>query len=144
MPSVRNVFQLPFLIDKWLWKRGLGHPLVMPIVRNEILSSLLFLVLGFCTLLYSSWLFWFGFGFAIMALTFFTLAHFFLHIRLDVYSSVLFMRVLLRWSARMLLTALLLYIALVLLAAPVSAILAGLVCASILALVTYAYQAQRV
>jgi hypothetical protein len=53
------------------------------------------------------------------------------------------MRVLFRWCGRLFLTALLLYIALVLCAAPVSAVLAGLVAASVVALVTYAIHAQR-
>ena len=140
---VHRLGTLPYALDRWLWQKKLGHPLVMPIVRNEILCALAGLGLGLLLAPITLWLFWFGFGFAILALTFFTLAHFFLHIRLDAYSSALFMRVLFRWCGRLLVTALLLYIALVLCAAPVSAILAGLVAASVVALVTYAIHAQR-
>lgn len=136
-------WNLPFTIDAWLWKRGLGHPVVMPIVRNEIVTSCVLLCAGLLVFPFSSWLFWFGFGSAIMALTFFTLAHFFLRLRLDTFSSTLFFRVLIRWLGRLFLTALFLYCALVLCAAQVSAILAGLICASLLALITYACVAKR-
>lgn len=140
---MKSFSDISFAIDKWLWRRKLGHPVVMPIVRNEILCACAALIAGLFVAPMTLWLFWFGFGISLLALTFFTLAHFFLHIRLDAYSSALFMRVLFRWCGRLFLTALLLYIALVLCAAPVSAVLAGLVAASVVALVTYAIHAQR-
>ena len=131
-----------YRLDKWLWQKGLGHPLIMPIVRNEILCSLACLILGLVLFLYTSWLFWFGVGFSLLALTFFGLASFFLRHEFGQYSTSLLMSVLFRWGGRLLLTVLLLYIALVLCAAPVTAVLAGLVSASILALVTYAFAAR--
>ena len=39
-------FSPVFRIDKWLWSMGLGHPQVMPIVRNEILLSVSTLLCG--------------------------------------------------------------------------------------------------
>ena len=141
---MNRIWNLPFLLEKWLWKKGISHPIMLPLVRNEILAALFCLVSGVLLALYSGWLFWFGFGVSIMALTFYTLAHFFLRIRLDAYSSLLFMRVMIRWCGRLLLTALLLYIALGVCAAPPSAVLAGLVSATLLALVTYAVLAKRI
>ncbi len=115
----------------------------MPILRNEILLSALALIGGLCLFLVNSWLFWFGVGSAVMAMTFFGLSRFFLRTNFGGFRSGLLVSVLVRWAGRLLLTVLLLYVALVLCAAPVSAILAGLVSASILALVTYAVQAKR-
>ena len=130
-------------LDTWLWEKGLGHPQIMPIIRNEILLAGFFLVFGLPLMLFSPWPFWFGVGNAIMALTFYSLANFFLHTSFGIYSSALLVSVLLRWAGRLLLVVCLLYVALVLCAAPVSAIIAGLVCASILALVTYALSSKR-
>ncbi|MBQ7456039.1 MAG: hypothetical protein IJS54_00295 [Desulfovibrio sp.] len=138
-----KILNLPFILDSWLWHRGMGHPLIMPIVRNEMLLAGAALVLGLLCMIATSFVFWFGVGSAIMAFTFFTLAHFFLHIRLGNYSSTLFFCVLIRWTLRLLGTAVLLYFALVVCAAPVSALLAGLVCSSVFALVTYAFYAHR-
>jgi len=131
-------FALAFHLDKWLWQRGLGHPVLMPILRNEILLAVLPMAIGLPLFVFTPWLFWFGFGAGILAYTFFGLTHFFLHRKIDTYTAALFLSVLLRWSLRFGLTVLLLYGALVLCGAPVTAILAGLVCASIVALLTYA------
>ena len=138
-----NALNFAHRLDRWLWLRGMAHPIVMPIVRNEILASALAVSLGLLGYLFTAWLFWFGIGLAIMAATFFSLAHFFLKIKFDVYNKTLLFKVLLRWVGRLLLTVSLLFVALVLCAAPVSAILAGLVCATILALVTYAFYSSR-
>ena len=138
-----KAFNLAHGLDKWLWLRGMVHPIVMPIVRNEILAAAAALSLGLIIYLYTAWLFWFGVGLAIMALTFFSLAHFFLTIPFGNYSQTLLFKVLFRWAGRLLVTVCLLFVALVLCAAPVSAILAGLVCATILALVTYAIYSSR-
>ena len=130
-------------LDKWLWRRQLGHPVVMPVIRNELLCSGCLLALGLLLYLVTNWVFWFGAGFAIMALTLYSLARFFLRTELTAYSPALFMSVLFRWAGRLLLTVCLLYFALVVCAAPVTAVLAGLVCATILAFVTYALQTGR-
>ena len=116
---------------------------MQPIVRNEILLAVGTLILGSCLYLFSAWLFWFGVGQGIMALTFFSLTHFFMHTAFTAYSSAILFQVLIRWMGRLLLTVCLLYVALVVCAAPVTAILAGIICASILALVTYAIYANR-
>ena len=130
-------------LDQWLWLKGMAHPIVMPIVRNEILAAALSLILGLAIYWFTAWLFWFGMGLAIMALTFFSLAHFFLTTPFGSYTQTLLFKVLIRWAARLLLTVCLLFVALVLCTAPVAAILAGIVCATILALVTYAIYSSR-
>lgn len=135
--------RITFWLDRYLWQKGLGHPQIMPVLRNEILCALLFLLLGLLLFPYSTWLFWFGAGMAIMALTFYSLADFFLHTSMDTYSALLFFKVLIRWGARFLITICLLYVALIICAAQVSAILSGLACASFLALVTYAFSSRR-
>ena len=138
-----DLFRPAFLIDRWLWRKGLGHPQIMPILRNEMLLALVSLLAGLALFLVSSWLFWFGVGASVMAMTFYGLARFFLRTNVGGYETGLLISVLIRWAGRLLLTVILLYVALVLCAAPVSAILSGLVSASILALVTYAVQAKR-
>ncbi|MBQ7618121.1 MAG: hypothetical protein IJS50_04530 [Desulfovibrio sp.] len=135
-------FNPVFFLEKWLWRQGLSHPTVLPIVRNELFGAILSLGLGLLLFYYTAWLFWFGFGFAILALTFYSLARFFLRLKIGQFTNQLLFGVLLRWGGRLLLTLLLLYFALVVCAAPVLALLAGLVAASFLALVTYAYQAR--
>ena len=135
--------RITFWLDRYLWEKGLGHPQIMPVLRNEILSALLFLLLGLLFFLHSTWVFWFGMGMAIMAFTFYGLAIFFLHTTLNSYSTLLFFKVLILWGVRFLITICLLYVALFICAAQVSAILSGLICASFLALVTYAFSSRR-
>ena len=31
-------------LDAWLWRRGIGHPVIRPLVRNELLLTALFLL----------------------------------------------------------------------------------------------------
>ena len=132
-----------FLLDRWLWRRGMGHPVIMPVVRNEMLAAFAAVGAGAALYALTPWILWFGVGLSVMALTFFSLAQFFLRRELGAYSTALFLSVLARWGVRLLLIACVLYVALVVCGAPVSAILAGLVTASILALVTYAFHKDR-
>ena len=112
--------------------------MIMPVVRNEMLAAFAAVGAGAALYALTPWILWFGVGLSVMALTFFSLAQFFLRRELGAYSTGLFLSVLVRWGLRLLLIACVLYVALVHCGAPVSAILAGLVTASILALVTYA------
>ncbi|MDO5483643.1 MAG: hypothetical protein Q4F27_01920 [Desulfovibrionaceae bacterium] len=113
-------------LDAWLWRRGIEHPVIRPLLRNEILLAALFLISGALVLPQTDWLFWFGVGVAIMALTFWSLARFFLRRGLGEYSNALLWVVLLRWVARLAGLTILLYLALIVCKAPVLAILGGL------------------
>ena len=65
-------------LDAWLWRRGIGHPVIRPLVRNELLLTALFLLGGGAAFSATPWFFWFGVGLGIMTLTFWSLARFFL------------------------------------------------------------------
>ena len=69
-------------LDAWLWRRGIGHPVIRPLVRNELLLTALFLLGGGAAFSATPWFFWFGVGLGIMTLTFWSLARFFLRMGL--------------------------------------------------------------
>lgn len=125
-------------LDAWLWRRGIGHPVIRPLVRNELLLTALFLLGGGAAFSATPWFFWFGVGLGIMTLTFWSLARFFLRAGLGEYSTAFLRVVLLRWSGRLLLLAGLLYWALIVCKAPVTAILGGLTAGAATALITFA------
>ena len=132
------IHKLSHAVDAWLWRQGLGHPVIMPIIRNEVLLSAMFLLLGIAVFFLSSWPFWFAFGLAIMTVTVYSLARFFLKAPLDAYSRILLMQVLLRWMGRLLVISVLVYLALIECQAPPTALAGGVAGATVVALATYA------
>ncbi|GFH63481.1 MAG: F0F1 ATP synthase subunit I' [Candidatus Desulfovibrio kirbyi] len=64
-------------LDAWLCRRGITHPMVIPLVRNELLLMFVFLLAGSAFLSLTPWFFWFGVGIGVMALVFWGLARFF-------------------------------------------------------------------
>ena len=125
-------------LDAWLWRRGVSHPVIRPLVRNELLLTALFLLSGGMIFAVTPWFFWFGVGLGLMAMTFWSLARFFLRVGLGEYSTAFLRVVLLRWGGRLLLLAGLLYLALIVWQAPVTAILGGLTAGVVAALLTFA------
>lgn len=125
-------------LDGFLWHKDISHPIIRPLLRNEILAA------GFCILagaaLYAivPWVFWFGAGICCMAWIFWSWARFFALNRPGKYSNGLLAQVLVRFILRFSLLAVLLYLALGPCNAPVSAVLAGLIAGSILAFASYA------
>lgn len=81
---------------------------------------------------------WFGAGAAIFAWSFCGLAHYLLRARLTAYSTALLTGLLLRSGGRLLLTAVMLYVALIICSAPAAALLGGVIAGSVVALGTYA------
>ncbi|WP_027719519.1 hypothetical protein [uncultured Desulfovibrio sp.] len=130
-------------LDTWLWRRGISHPVIRPLVRNELLLTALSLLGGGIAFAATPWFFWFGVGLGIMALTFWSLARFFLRAGLGEYSTTFLRVVLLRWGGRLLLLAGLLYLALVVWKAPVTAILGGLTAGTVTALLTFAVVSRK-
>lgn len=129
-------------VDAWLWRKGLGHPVIMPVIRNEFLLAAVLLPLGGAVFFLSTWPFWFAFGLAIMAVTVYSISSFFLKTPLDAYSKALLMSVLLRWVGRLLVISVLVYLALVECQAPPTALAGGVAGATIVALVTYAVKSR--
>ncbi|MDR1777022.1 MAG: hypothetical protein LBR31_04245 [Desulfovibrio sp.] len=122
--------------DARLWRRGLWHPFIGPLLRNLALLSLFCLAAGAACFAFTPWLFWFGVGVSLMALIFFGLARFFLRSGLGDYSSAFLRVVLLRWGGRLLALAGLLYVALIVCKAPPAAILGGFTVGAAAALLT--------
>lgn len=56
-------------LDAWLWRRGIDHPAVRVLLRNEILLTVLFLAGGVLFFAATPWFFWFGMGLGIMTWT---------------------------------------------------------------------------
>lgn len=125
-------------LDAWLWRRGIDHPAVRVLLRNEILLTVLFLAVGALFFAATPWFFWFGMGLGIMTWTFWGLARFFLRHGLGDYSTAFLRLVLLRWLGRLLILGGLLYVVLIVCKAPVSAIVGGLTAAGASALLSYA------
>ena len=130
-------------LDAWLWRHGIGHPVIRPLVRNQILLAGLSLLAGVLLLPRTDWMLWFGVGATVMALTFWSLARFFLRRGLGEYSSALLWLVLLRWLARLALLTALLYLGLVVYRAPAGAILGGVTAGAVTALCSFALASRR-
>lgn len=88
-------------IDAWLWRRGIDHPAVRALLRNEILLTALALLGGGLLFAVTPWVFWFGVGLAVMAWTFWCLARFFLRRGLGDYSTAFLRIVIVRWLGRL-------------------------------------------
>lgn len=125
-------------IDAWLWRRGFHHPHIRAIALAEIVLALVTLLLGVLLWFISPWPLTFAVGASIFAWNFYGLAGFMLRQTLTAYSTALFMALLLRFSGRLMLTALCLYVALIMYKASVIAVVCGLVAGMTVALVTYA------
>ena len=88
-------------IDNWLWRRGISHPVILPLVRNLILFTGICLGMGGVGYAHMPGLFWFGVGAAMITWTFWGLARFFLRQPLGEYSTAFLRVVLLRWGVRL-------------------------------------------
>ena len=126
-------------IDNWLWRRGISHPVILPLVRNLILFTGICLGMGGVGYAHMPGLFWFGVGAAMITWTFCGLARFFLRQPLGEYSTAFLRVVLLRWGGRLAVLAVVTYVALAVCGAPLTALLGGLAAATALALITYAW-----
>lgn len=130
-------------LDGFLWHKDISHPIIRPLLRNEIIACASCLLAGAAC--YAVWpeIFWFGAGILCMAWIFWSWARFFLRLPLGNYSAAFLRAVLLRFGLRLLLLALLLYFALAVCSAPAGAILAGLAAGGVLALASYAFALNR-
>lgn len=125
-------------LDAWLWRRGFHLPHIRAIAVAEILLTAITLLVGAAAAVVSYWPLTFALGVFIFTWNFYGLARFILQQTLTAYSSGLLVLLLLRFSGRLLLTAVVLYVALIVYNAPVIALVCGLVAAMTAALVTYA------
>jgi hypothetical protein len=124
-------------LDAWLWRRGIGHPVLQPLVRNEILLAGVLLLLGTALLPATGIVFWLAVGQVMSACIFWSLSRFFLRHALGEFSSAFLRVVLVRWGVRLLFFAGLVYACLVFFKASPFALLTGLTLGLAVALATY-------
>lgn len=135
---MRAVKSMIHSLDSWLWRRGIDHPAIRTLLRNEILLTAAFLLGGGLVFAITPWVFWFGFGLAAMTWIFWGLARFFLRRGLGDYSTAFLRIVIVRWLGRLAVLAAALYLALIQCAAPAQAVAGGMAAAGACALVSYA------
>lgn len=127
-------------LDGFLWHRDISHPIIRPLLRNQILAAASGLLAGAALYAVFPWFFWFACGMACMGWIFWSWARFFMRVPLNEYGSALLRAVFMHFGLRLLLFAVLLYVALAIFAAPAGAIVAGMIAAGALGLASYAWQ----
>ena len=125
-------------LDDFLRKRGITHPLIVPILRNQILILLFlfFAATAFATESLTG--IWFCSGFAVMTYILYSWANFFSHARLDNFGSAFFSAIIFRFTLRLLILAAGVYALLVLAKANPMLFLAGVAVGSFAPLLTWA------
>lgn len=129
--------------DAWLRRRGIAHPVIMPVIRNGLLTAAFLLAAGAAAWRWEPWILWAGVGAAMPVWIFWGLARFFLRRPLGEYSTAFLRVVLLRFVARMLVLAVAVYVILVECAASPFALVGGLTAGFAVALVTFAAASRR-
>lgn len=128
-------------LDGYLWHRHITHHLIRPVLRNQILISGAALLFGAVVYAAYPWLFWCGAGMICMTWIFWSWARFFLKIDLGQYSPAFLRAILLGFGLRLIIIAILLYMALAWAHASAQAILIGMVAGAFLAILNYGYHA---
>lgn len=126
-------------LDGFLWQRDISHHIIRPLLRNQILASGAALLAGVACYAAYPWIFWFGAGTLCMTWIFWSWARFFLRINIGEYSAAFLRAIFLQFGLRLILIAFLLFAAMAWAKAPAPAILAGMVCGAVLALISYGY-----
>lgn len=125
-------------LDGFLWHKDISHPIIRPLLRNEILAAAACLLAGGVIYIVFPGLFWFGCGLGCMVWIFWSWARFFLRLNPENYGSVFIRAFFFNFLFRFIILAILLYFALGIFNASVAAILSGFICGAILALISYA------
>lgn len=132
-------------LDGWLWRRGICHLQILPLLRNLLLASALLLLTGGALVLagLGEAVFWAGIGCALMTWIFWELARFFLRRSLGENGMAVLPLLLMRWGLRLIVGAGVVYLVLVVGRASPMAFVAGLVLAEVIALASYVRAARR-
>lgn len=125
-------------LDGFLWHRDISHPIIRPLIRNEILASGLCILAGAACYAIFPHLFWFGTGLLCITWVFWNWTRFFTRVNIGEYSSAFLRSILWRFTGRLFFLAILLYFALAWFGASAAAILAGMIIGACLALASYA------
>ena len=130
-------------LDGFLWHRDISHPIIRPLLRNEIMAGGFALLAGAALYAVFPWLFWFACGFVCMVWIFWSWTRFFMRSPLDQYGLTLLRAVFAHFGLRLAIFAALLYVAMALFQAPADAIIAGMLLSGLLALATYAWHLRQ-
>lgn len=145
MPESRSGLPVLTALDEWLWRRGIRHMQIRPLLRNLMLASMLLLALGglaaVCRL--GASLLWLALGCALMTWIFWELARFFLRRPLSENGMAVLPLLLLRWGLRFGVAAGIVYLVLVVGRASPLVFVAGVVLAEIIALASYIRAVRR-
>ncbi|HJA78557.1 hypothetical protein [uncultured Desulfovibrio sp.] len=145
MSEARSGLPLLTALDAWLWRRGIGHMQIRPLLRNLMLLSALLLATGGAVVLcgWGASLLWLGTGCALMTWIFWELARFFLRRPLSENGMAMFPLLLLRWGLRFGVAAGIVYLVLAVGRASPLVFVAGVVLAEIVALASYLRAVRR-
>lgn len=125
-------------LDGFLWRKDISHPIIRPVIRNEILAGGACLLAGAGAYAVFPWLFWFGAGLGCMVWIFWSWAKFFLRFSQLRFDAPIMRAIVFHFGLRLLVLAALLYLVMAFCNASPVAILAGLVTGGILALISFA------
>ena len=123
-------------LDDWLEKRGIRHPLILPVVRNQILLLLCAFFVATASASESLWGMWFSGGFAVMTIIYFDWARFFLRAPLGEFGKAAFTAIVFHFLLRLVLIGLCVYAALVYGEVEPSALLSGVAAGTFAPLLT--------
>lgn len=140
---LRGLHALMHAVDAWLWRSGIHHPEVRAILRSLTGLSGMALICGALLSPLSLWPLWFALGSVVFFNVFWGMARHLLRVTLTAYSFGLLAGVLVRSAGRLLFTAAVLYVALIVCSAPAVPLVCGLIAATAVALGTYALAGAR-
>lgn len=122
-------------LDGFLWHKDISHPIIRPLLRNEILAAGSIILLGAVLYVIFPWIFWFGIGTLCMTWIFWSWARFFLSVKNIMQTALI--TILLSFLGRLIVFGVLLYVFLAICLAPATAIISGMILGTFTALVTY-------
>jgi len=100
-------------LDNWLTGHGVDHPYIRPVIRNQILLTLIVLAIGLAASFATMWILWAAAGIAVMTFIICSWTHYFLKTRLDGTVSMRLPGVILRFFLRLVFLTICLYAALI-------------------------------
>ncbi len=125
-------------LDAWLWRRGFQNPLVRQMLKSQIIFVLLAAVLGCVALPWTAHGLTFALGVIIFAHIFWGISGQVLGFSLTTYSRGLLFLLLIRSALRLVITAVVLYVAFVVFNASAIVLVCGVIASMALALGTFA------
>lgn len=100
-------------LDNWLTSHGVDHPYIRPVIRNQVLLTLIVFVIGLAAAFASPWILWADAGIAVMTVIICSWTHSFLKTKLEGTVSMRMPGVILRFFLRLVFLTICLYAALI-------------------------------